>query len=214
MIARPTLPDDCLADCTDEDRCALHRAGLSQDTRFALPSLAFLSLSLPDAMIRLESRLAERQVVVALASIAQKKQRIAALESGAREFLTTGPIAPGQLQARLRLLGTGKALPADVTLDEEDHCLIVGKERHTLTQREFGVCAALVRANGGFVTHDSLIRQVWGDVSNDRQRVRVTINRLRTRIEPEPDLPRYFLSEPAIGYRFGSGDSPRPVAAI
>lgn len=214
MIARFTLPGDCLSDCTDEDRADLLRAGLSQDCRFALPSLAFVSMSLPDAQNRLAERIAERRIVIALASIAQKEQRIAALNGGAHEFLTTGPIDPPQLEARLRLLGTGSALPRNLSLDPDAQALVLGEEIHSLTPREFDVCAALVAANGRFVAHESLIEPIWGKASSDRQRLRVVINRLRSRIEPEPDLPRYFLSEPAIGYRMGSGGSARPISAL
>jgi len=214
MIAHASLPDDCLADCTDEDRAALLRAGLSQTYRFASPLLAFVSLSLPDSLERIRARKASGRIVLALATIAQKAQRVAAMTAGADEFLTTAPIDPAQLDARLQFLATGAALPAGLMLDRAGPALVVDGTRHELTPKEFAICEALIEAKGGAVTHAGLLSHAWDDGSTDRQRLRVTINRLRRRIEPEPDLPRYFLSEPVIGYRIGIGQSSRPVSAM
>ncbi len=130
-------------------------------------------------------------------------QRSAALAAGSAEFLKTGPLEPAQLAARLRLICCGDALPASLTLDRDEARLTVDGIVHALTEREMALMQALLAARGGYVTHDALLQAVWQGRYDDRQHLRVAINRLRRRVEPEPDMPRYLLSEPGIGYRIG-----------
>lgn len=145
-------------------------------------------------------------MVIALGTIGQPTQRADALAVGAREFLVVGPLERAQLAARLRLLATGEALPAGLRLDAPRRVLALDGREHELSELECALLAALIKAKGGFVLHDELLKTVWQGRSSDRQHLRVAINRLRRRIEPEPDLPRYLLSEPGIGYRIGCPD--------
>ena len=142
---------------------------------------------------------------IVLAGRAQAALRREALDAGAFDFLTTGKIDPAELAARLRLLQTGAALPGDLAL--ADRVLRIDGAEHELSEREAGIMAMLIGAKGRFVTHDVLL-SLWGEHASDLQYLRVAIRQLRRRIEPEPDLPRYLLSEAAIGYRLAPGIAP------
>ncbi len=187
---------------------------MMETDRFALINVVFVSLDTPDSLHAIGDLRNKGCMVLALATIAQKRQRMAALAAGAHEFLTTGPIDPAQLSARLTLLATGSALPAGIAMDAGQGSLLLAGASHQLSERDYRLIAMLVEARGGVVSHDALLERVWDGRYTDRQHLRVAIRRLRKRIEPEPDLPRYLLSEPAIGYRFGNGGDRRmPPAA-
>lgn len=210
MIAPAFPPHHWLDDCTDRDQAELLAAGVSgmadslQCSR--LEGLHFVSLTLPDHLARIAARADTGGTVIALGTIGQPTQRTDALAAGACEFLVVGPLDRAQLAARLRLLATGEALPAGLVLHASQGVLALNGREHELSDMECGLLDALMEAKGGFVLHDELLKTVWQGRSSDRQHLRVAINRLRRRIEPEPDLPRYLLSEPGIGYRIGCPD--------
>ena len=212
MISHTEFPSDLLADCTEVDCHGWREIETRITIRFVPPKLACVSLDLPDAPDRIAARLATGRIVLALASPSRKSQRQAALAAGVHEFLETGPIAPAQMEARLRLLGEGSALPAGIALDRQARRLSLHSQEISLTERETILLDMLMTAKGGFVPHAALLGAAWGQNATERQYLRVAINRLRRRIEPEPDLPRYILSEPAIGYRIGTGATTRPVS--
>ena len=84
--------------------------------------------------------------------------------------------------------------------------LTLGGKDYPLTEREAQIMALLIGAKGRFVTLEDMLA-LWGPNASDAQYVRVAIRALRRRIEPERDMPRYLLSEPAIGYRLGLGEA-------
>ena len=150
--------------------------------------------------------------VIVLAGRAQAARRQAALAAGAHDFLSTGPVEPAELAARIQWLNTGSSLPPSIRLDGT--VLTLDGTDHALTEREAQIMALLIAAKGSFVPHEDLLA-LWGRHAHDAQYVRVAIRALRRRIEPERDMPRYLLSEPAIGYRLGPGHAPDwpPVTA-
>ena len=172
----------------------------------ALPEGAvWLSASheeLGEALVRAQAR---DQKAIVLAGRAQTALRRKALDAGAFDFLTTGKIDPAELTARLQLLQTGASLPGEIALNER--VLRIDGSEHALSQREAGIMALLIEAKGRFVTHERLL-SLWGRHASEPQYLRVAIRQLRRRIEPEPDLPRYLLSEAAIGYRLAPGIAP------
>lgn len=188
-----------------------------EDRREWLSALAILGpVTLPEGILWLSAShgefaaaLAEAvergERAVVLAGRAQTALRRRALEAGAYDFLTTGKIDPAELAAQLQLLRCGASLPGDLALHERV-ARIDGAE-HRLTEREAEIMALLAEAKGRFVTHGRLL-SLWGRHASDLQYLRVAIRQVRRRIEPEPDLPRYLLSEAAIGYRLAPGIAP------
>jgi len=211
MIAQKPPPSGKFTHTSELDMEDLIAAGVSDHNRFGMTDLWFVSVSTVDSAAIIASLDKAGGRVLALGTIAQKEQRLAAFAAGAREFLTTTPIDPAQLAGRLEFLATGKALPDDVAIDPVDGTLTLDGANHALSPREQKLIGMLIEAGGGLVTHDALLAQVWEGRYSDRQHLRVAINRLRRRIEPEPGLPRYLLSEPAIGYRLGTGRVIPPI---
>lgn len=204
MIAQRSDPPEALQYVTDNDRSDLIAAMAEIGARITMDGVTCVSLSAPDAPGTIRSLKHQGRIVLALAAISQKALRMAALAAGADEFLVTNPIEPAQLVARFEFLMHGSALPEHIVLDDKNSLALDGRH-HLLSTREAALVGALRDARGGFVTHDALMALLWDGRYSDRQHLRVAINRLRRRIEPEPDLPRYLLSEPAIGYRLGTG---------
>lgn len=202
MMASPTSSGAAFKACTAEDCEDLAAAGL---TALACPpDLRFVSLAVPEHAAIISDLRKQGLRSLALGTIAHKTQRVAALAAGAAEFLTTAPVDGTQLAARLRLLREGSALPAGCRLDPGGTWHL-GSARHALAPVEARLVEALIGARGGVALHDDLLAHVWEGRAADRQNLRVLVRRLRHRVEAEPDLPRYLLSEPAIGYRLGTG---------
>jgi two-component system, OmpR family, KDP operon response regulator KdpE len=212
LLAGLALMHDCASDfsravgaqagLTSSDR-EEWRAALAILGREMLPAgVAWLSVDHDGFAERLAHHVARKDRVTVLAGRARTARRQAALAAGAFEFLTTGPIDPAELAARLRLIETGSALPPDIAL-AGNHLRLNGAE-HELSEREAEIMALLIEAKGRFVAHEVLL-SLWGRHANDLQYLRVAIAKLRRRIEPEPDMPRFLLSEAAIGYRLGTG---------
>ena len=72
-----------------------------------------------------------------------------------------------------------------------------------LTPTEFALLEQLVVNAGKVLTHRTLLQKIWGpEYSGEAEYLRVYINRLRQKLEPDPANPRYLLTEPGVGYRF------------
>ena len=72
-----------------------------------------------------------------------------------------------------------------------------------LTPKEFEVLRELVTHRGKPISHRRLLQAVWGpDYGEETELLRVVINQLRKKIEPDPAKPKYILTEPWVGYRF------------
>jgi len=205
MIAAQNFPPDLLADCTDDDAAQWRESLARIGSPPASMTLACISVDREDFRERIAARVAAGRIALCLATRSRTRQRREALNAGAAEFLETGPIDPARLAARLNLLIRGSALPQDLSIAAGEARVVIGGICHRLSAREFALFACLHEAKGGFVTHEVMLRRLWTGKSDDRQRLRVAINGLRKRIEPEPDMPRYLLNEPAIGYRLGTG---------
>jgi len=84
------------------------------------------------------------------------------------------------------------------------HVTVAGTEVR-LTPIEYKLLATLVRYAGRVVTHQQLLRDVWGPTHDDQSHyVRVYMAHLRHKIEAQPARPRYLLTEPGVGYRLAA----------
>jgi two-component system KDP operon response regulator KdpE len=90
-----------------------------------------------------------------------------------------------------------------LTVDVAERKVIVNGERVKLTPREFRLFALLVENAGRILTHKQVLEKVWGwEYIDDLDYVRIYISHLRQKIEPDPSLPRYIITEPGVGYYF------------
>jgi two-component system, OmpR family, KDP operon response regulator KdpE len=76
----------------------------------------------------------------------------------------------------------------------------LGENEVKLSPREYDILRTLVRHAGRVLTHQALLREVWGGIA-DVQNLRVHVRQLRQKIEPDPEQPRYILTETGVGYR-------------
>jgi two-component system KDP operon response regulator KdpE len=81
---------------------------------------------------------------------------------------------------------------------------VTAREKETrLTPKEFEVLQYLLANPNVPVPHAKLLQAVWGpDYGNEVEYLRVFVNQLRKKIEPDPGKPRYLVTEPWVGYRF------------
>lgn len=185
-----------------------------EEIRKQPPDLVVLDLGMPE-MSGLEACQKIRQFssvpIVVLSAKGAESDKIAALDAGADDYVTK-PFSLDELLARVRAVlrrwavsGTDTAVlnAGDLTIDIEERRVTISGNEVKLTPKEFEVLKHLARNAGKVVTHRALLSAVWGAESTEQtEYLRVCINQLRRKIEPNPQKPRYIITEPWVGYRF------------
>lgn len=180
------------------------------------PDLVILDLGLPDlAGLDLIKRLREwyTRPILVLSARTQEHDKVAALDSGADDYLTK-PFGIEELLARLRaaLRHLAGQHPGDAGGRIEAGSLLIdaaarrvlkqGTDVH-LTPREYQLLLALASQRGKVLTHRQLLREVWGPAHVESPHyLRIYMRALRAKIEDDPARPRWLLTEIGIGYRF------------
>ena len=136
---------------------------------------------------------------------------ISGLEIGAEDYITKPfnhrefILRVGKILSRINLIEKQKEIKIDNLLInmERDEVYIAG-ERISLTPNEFALLLCLVSRAGWVISWQALLKDVWGyeDWEGGREMVKVNIQRLRKKIEPDPHSPEYILNEWGKGYRF------------
>ena len=177
-----------------------------------VPDLVILDLAMPE-MSGLEVCRRVREFssvpIIVLSAKGSESDKVAALDLGADDYVTK-PFGMDELLARVRavlrrLSATNDRVlvVGDVTIDIDEHRVVVGGKEIRLTPKEFDVFKYLVNNAGKVVTHRALLQTVWGWESTDQtEYLRVFINQLRRKIEVDASHPRYLITEPWVGYRF------------
>jgi two-component system KDP operon response regulator KdpE len=178
------------------------------------PQIILLDLGLPDMDgLELTKRLREwcTTPIIVLSARGQETDKIGALDAGADDYLTK-PFSTGELLARIRVALRHERTPQDgeaplfclgrwrVDLARRQ-VLVDGKEVH-LTPLEYKLFTTLIRHAGKVVTHQQLLREVWGGVPGAQPLyLRVYMTQLRHKLEADPSRPRHLQTEPGVGYR-------------
>lgn len=137
------------------------------------------------------------------------------LDYGADDYLTK-PVGSKELVARVQAILRRAELPylQDIrqgiiysddflTVDITERKVTVNRKRVKLTPRECRLFTLLVKNTGRILTHKQLLEKVWGwEYTDDVDYVRIYISHLRQKIEPDPSLPKYIITEPGVGYYF------------
>jgi two-component system KDP operon response regulator KdpE len=178
------------------------------------PDVVVLDLGLPgiDGVEVIQGLRGWSTVPVIVLSVREsERDKVAALDAGADDYVTK-PFGMDELLARLRA-ALRRAAPADeeavVTTPDFTIDLAVkrvtnaGGEEIRLTPTEWHIVEVLVRHAGKLVAQKQLLQEVWGPAyETETNYLRVFMAQVRRKLEPEPGQPRYFLTEPGMGYRF------------
>ncbi len=139
-----------------------------------------------------------------------ERDKVQALDAGADDYVVK-PFGIEELLARIRaaLRRATNVRPApavktqDLQIDFDSRKVLVRGMPVRLTPKEFDLLRQLVSGAGKALPHRRLLQAVWGpDYGEETEYLRVFINQLRKKIEPDPHHPRYILTEPWVGYRF------------
>jgi two-component system, OmpR family, KDP operon response regulator KdpE len=175
------------------------------------PDLVLLDLGLPDIdgkeVIR-RIRAAGLAPIIVLSIRSDERGKVEALDAGADDYVTK-PVGMDELNARLRAalrhrLQQQGAEPVfttgDLTVDlVRRHVTVKGVEIK-LSPKEYDLLRVLVTQAGKVLTHQYLMREVWGGAT-DVQYLRIYIRQLRHKIEADPERPRLIQTEAGVGYR-------------
>jgi two-component system KDP operon response regulator KdpE len=177
------------------------------------PDLVVLDLGLPDADgLEVTRRLREWSAlpILVLSARGQERDKVAVLDAGADDYVTK-PFAVGELLARiraaLRRAAQGESDEAIVELgplrlDRARRRVEVDGEEVRLTPTEYRLLVALAAHPGRVLTHEQLLREVWGPGHpREHHVVRVYMAQLRGKLETDPSRPAILLTEPGVGYR-------------
>jgi two-component system KDP operon response regulator KdpE len=177
------------------------------------PDLIILDVNMP-GMSGLETcaeiRTSSDVPIIMLTIRNSERDKVQALDAGADDYVVK-PFGVQELMARIRAAlrrsGPGDATPAfaseDLKIDFEKRAVTVKNHPVRLTPKEFELLRHLVANSGKALGHRRLLQAVWGpDYGEETEYLRVFINQLRKKIEPDPRKPRYIHTEPWVGYRF------------
>ena len=179
------------------------------------PDLVLLDVMLPGIdgvevckLIRAESMVP----IVMLTARGDTQDVVAGLEAGADDYIVKPFRHPSELVARIRtrlrrstLPSTGQVSIGDLKIDMVAHEVTRGDDKILLTRLEFELLAALAKEPGRVFTREALLSEVWGyHHSTDTRLVNVHVQRLRSKVEIDPDNPEIVLTVRGVGYRAGT----------
>lgn len=179
------------------------------------PSLIILDLGLPDiegSEVLLKMREWYTRPIIVLSVRNSEEDIVGSLDKGANDYLTK-PFRSGELLARIRTAIRLTAEKTDepvlgfgtLTIDLANHIVKKNNEIVKLTATEFSLVSLLARNRGRVLTHQYILREVWGfGYIEQTQYLRVFVAQLRKKIEDNPAKPTLLVTESGIGYRFGN----------
>jgi two-component system KDP operon response regulator KdpE len=189
-------------------------AGLEKFREY-LPDLVIMDLNMP-GMGGLnacrEIRIGSDVPIIILTVRNAESEKVEALDAGADDYVSK-PFGMQELLARIRAAlrraptspegGPHSFVSRDLEIDFDNRRVRVKNKNVRLTPKEFQILRYLISQAGKPVPHRQLLQAVWGpDYGDESDYLRVFINHLRKKVEPNPAKPQYILTEPWVGYRF------------
>jgi two-component system KDP operon response regulator KdpE len=178
------------------------------------PDVILLDIGLPDISgqeVLQKLREWYFKPVIILSVLNDEANIIRALDNGANDYLTK-PFRTGELLARIRTALRSSTVNNDetaviscgtITIDLASRVIKKDGETIKLTTTEYALLALLVKHEGRVLTHQFLLRQIWGPgYVGQSQYLRVFIAQLRKKIEYDPNRPEFIITASGVGYRF------------
>jgi two-component system KDP operon response regulator KdpE len=175
------------------------------------PDAVILDLVLPDQRgtdVSRELRAWSSVPIIVLSVVGDEAEKVAALDAGADDYVTK-PFGVDELLARLRA-ALRRAEPSGepvleigkLRIDFDAHAVSFDGTQVQLTPHEYSLLTVLARNEGKLLTHQTILREVWGRAYADESHyLHVYVSQLRRKLEPDPARPKYILTEPGAGYR-------------
>jgi len=180
------------------------------------PDIILLDMGLPDidGMNVLKNiREWSRIPIIIVSARGHEREKVEALDAGADDYLTK-PFGTAELLVRIRTalrhshdvlqsknLPNNKFQIGTLEIDYEKRLVHVDGEEIHLTPIEYKILVILSRNAGKVLTHDYIMKEIWGPFEKDNQALRVNMANIRRKIEDNPAQPKYILTEVAVGYR-------------
>lgn len=179
------------------------------------PDIVILDLGLPDMDgLEVVRQLREWTTVpiIILSARGQEKDKVEALDAGADDYLTK-PFGVAELLARIRVALRNVARLAtdhvesvfsfgEVHVDLAKRRVFVREEEIHLTRIEYKLLITLIKHAGKVVTHNHLLKEVWGQsYEKESNYLRVYMSHLRRKLESDPAQPKYLITEVGVGFR-------------
>jgi two-component system KDP operon response regulator KdpE len=188
--------------------------------RLEAPDLVLLDMNMPGigGLETCRALRAGSDVPIVILSVRNAEHdKVEALDAGADDYVTK-PFGIQELLARIRAAmrrvpGGGEQGPRtirteDLEIDFDLRTASVRGKAVRLTPKEFDLLRYLVVNSNKAVPHRKLLQAVWGpDYGDEVEYLRVFVNSLRKKVEPNPSKPKYLLTEPWVGYRFAIPES-------
>jgi two-component system KDP operon response regulator KdpE len=192
-----------------------------------LPDVVLLDVGLPRLdgfeVLRRIRQVSDTPVLM-LTARGEELDKVRGLEIGADDYVTK-PFSPLELLARIKAVLRRTDLPpparaaasfrsGDLTVNFDSQEVRKGDQAVSLSAIEYRLLYQLVRNAGHIVPRETLLARVWGDEYRDQtDYLKVYINRLRAKIESDPERPRLILTERGLGYRFTRSAAPADLPA-
>ena len=148
--------------------------------------------------------------IIVLSVRSSEAEKVHLLELGADDYVVK-PFGMAELLARVRvaLRRQSRAASGEPTvkvgpliIDLAARAVMLSGQRLTLTPKEYRLLQVLAQHAGNVVTHQHLLKEVWGSIHvHDTHYLRIFVRKLRQKIEPNPDSPRILVTELGVGYR-------------
>ena len=197
-----------------EVRTAKNGQDALDEIRKETPDLVILDLVMPDITgLEVCRRVREfsKVPIIILSAKGEDQDKVIALDLGADDYVTKPfnlDVLLARIRAVLRRTNTSEIEENilkinDVVVDIESRRVTIAGKEIKLTPKEFEVLRYLILRAGKIVTHRALLQSIWGwEFVDQIEYLRVFVNQLRKKLEPDPHHPRYILTEPWVGYRF------------
>jgi two-component system KDP operon response regulator KdpE len=188
------------------------------------PDLMVLDLLLPGMSgleICRQVRATSSLPIIVLSVKDTEQDKVLALDLGADDYVAK-PFHMNEVLARIRVAlrriahispGTEpRFLSGPLSVDFARRQVELNGELLSLTPTEYELLKIFVSYRGKLLTRTMLMRELWGNAAQDRgHSLHVYVARLRQKIEPTPERPRFILTIPGVGYRFQEADEEEPA---